>query len=266
MNKLLPALALALLALPACKDKSGGDTATSSAAPAASAAPTGVTVAVVSCGAVVAHVATLDGKMDDTGKKIFSAVCEGEPQSVRACMVSAVTMKDLDACGAHPFRSAARARAGAGPELTAADMVDYDLSSADPGWKGWVAKGPKDALVEAALGKVDGVHGARIVAMQRDGFDISFTLRKTNLAEFKKGLQTAAKRLEDHKITIVTDTADKLVWTKELLMKGVSVNKVWILKMNMKVAGKDVTCQSGGADTESLSALFETACLSLHKQ
>jgi hypothetical protein len=259
MNKLLPALALALLSLPACNDKSGGDAATSSAAPgaAASAAPTAVTVAVVSCDAVIAHVATLDAKMDDTGKKLFGALCEGEPQSVRACMVSAATMKDLDACDPHPFKGAAKA--GAGPELTAPDLVDVDLSSADPAWKGWAAKGPKDATVMA-----DGVHGARIAAKRVDAFDISFAPRKTKMADTKKGVQTGAKIMGDGvKITFVTDSADKLAWTTE-----VSGSKVWRLSMNMKVSGKDVTCTSGtmGAGTESLNALFETACLSLHKK
>ena len=258
MTKLpLSAIALVLLSLASCKDKSGGDAtaASGSAASGGAAAPASAAAAVVSCDAVIAHVATMT-KVDDTGKKIFSAMCEAEPQPVRACMVAAKTMKDFDACDPHPFKDAMKSSA---PEITAADLVDTDLSTADPAWKGWAAKGPKDGTVMA-----DGLHGARIAAKRMDAFDVSFAPRKTKLADKKKGVQTGAKMMgDDVKITFVTDTADKLEWTTE-----VSGSKSWRFAMNLKVSGKDVTCTSGtmGAGTESLNALIESSCQSLHKK
>jgi hypothetical protein len=251
----LSTIALALLSLAACKDKSGGDAPAASGSAAAPASATSVAVAAVSCDAVIANVATMT-KVDDAGKKLFAAICEGEPQPVRACMVAAKTMKDFDACDPHPLKGAMKSSA---PELTAADLVDTDLSAADPAWKGWAAKGPKDGTVMA-----DGVHGARIAAKRVDAFDVSFAPRKTKLADKKKGVQTGAKIMgDDVKITFVTDTADKLEWTTE-----VAGSKSWRFAMNLKVSGKDVTCTSGtmGAGTESLNALIESSCQSLHKK
>lgn len=57
----------------------------------------------VTCADVVAHVATLDAKIDADGKKLFEAICNDEPQDVRKCMLGAKSMKDLDTCDPHPL-------------------------------------------------------------------------------------------------------------------------------------------------------------------
>src|SRR5579871_1631945 len=129
---LAPFAALALLSLAACKDKSGGDTPAGSGSPSATAAGTAAgaasAAANVTCDAVVAHVATLDAKIDADGKKLFAALCEAKDQKIRGCMLAAASMKDLDACDPHPFKDAMKSA----PEPTAADLVEMDLSTADP--------------------------------------------------------------------------------------------------------------------------------------
>jgi hypothetical protein len=256
---LAPFAVLALLSLAACKDKSGGDATAASGAPSASAATaagTGTAAAQVTCDAVVAHVASLDAKIDADGKKLFGALCEAKDQKIRGCMLAAKSMKDLDACDPHPFKDALKP---SGPELTVADLVDTDLSSADPAWKGWAAKGPKEAKVMP-----DGVHGARIAATRVDAFDINFAQRKTKLADVKKGVETGNKIMGGTvKTTYTTDTADKLEYTSEI-----SGSKIWRFTWNMKVSGKDVTCATGtmGASSETLLAVLKASCESLHKK
>src|SRR5262249_29167193 len=159
----LPRLAVLALLLAACKDKAGGDAPAASGSPSAAATGAATAAAQVTCDAVVAHVATLDAKIDADGKKLFAALCEAKDQTIRDCMLAAKTMKDLDACDPHPFKDALKSA----PEPTAADMIEIDLSSADPAFKGWSAKGPKDAKVLA-----DGLHGARIAANGLQAFDI----------------------------------------------------------------------------------------------
>jgi hypothetical protein len=243
---------LALLSLAACKDKKSADEpAAASAAPSASAAP-----AEISCDAVVAKFESMD-KIDADGKKMLGAMCADESQTVRACFLAAKTKKDLDACDPHPFKKAMDAAAG--PEVTAADLVEHDLSTADPAWKGWIAKGPKDAKVMA-----DGVHGARIAANGINAFDITFGHKKTKLADTKKGIEAGAKIMGGSaKTSFVTDTKEKLEWVTE-----VGTSKSWHFSWNVKVSGKDVTCSSMpmGASTESLLAVLKASCESLHKK
>jgi hypothetical protein len=251
---LSPLAVLALLSLAACKDKSG-DTPAPSSSPSAAPAATAAAAAQVTCDAVVAHVASLDAKIDADGKKLFQALCEAKDQKIRGCMLAAATMKDLDACDPHPFKDALK---GA-PEPTAADLVETDLSTADPAWKGWVAKGPKDAKVMA-----DGLHGARIAANGLNAFDVSFAPRKTKLADVKKGVETGQKIMGGTaKTTYTTDTADKLEYTTEI-----SGSKIWRFTWNVKASGKDVTCSTGtmGASTETLLAVLKASCESLRKK
>ena len=252
----LPGLAvISLLALAACKDKDkpAGDTAAASVSGAASASA--APAASVSCDAVLANIAAMDSKIDADGKKLFQALCESKSQPIRACMLAAKTMKDLDACDPHPFKDAMKPAA----EPTAADLVDMDLSTADPAWRGWVAKGPKDAKVMP-----DMLKGARIAANGLGAYDITFVPRKTKLADTKKGIEAGQKIMgSSTKTTYVTDTAEKLEWITE-----VGLTKVWHFTWNMKVSGKDVTCSVGtmGAASESMVALLKTGCESLRRK
>ncbi len=255
----LTGLAVVLVvSLAGCKDKGGGDAPAASGSPSATPAATATAAAAqVTCDAVVAHVASLDAKIDADGKKLFGALCEAKDQKIRSCMLAAASMKDLDACDPHPFKDAMKGSAG--PEPTAADLIDFDLSTADPAWKGWTAKGPKDAKVMA-----DGLHGARIAANGMNAFDISFAPRKTKLADTKKGIEAGQKMVgATMKTAYLTDTADKLEWTTE-----VAGAKIWHFSYNMKASGKDVTCTAGmmGAATETMFALLKSSCDSLHKK
>ncbi len=246
-----------LACLPGCSDKSAGDSAASpgkSGAPAATAAPSAA--ADVSCDAVIAKFESL-GKVDADGTKLLTAMCAGQSQTVRSCIVAAKTMKDVDACDPHPFKGAVGAQTG--PEVTVADLVDLDLGAADPAWKGWAAKGPKDAKIMA-----DGVHGARIAANGLNAYDIAFAQGKAKLADKKKGIETGRKIMgPDVKITYTADTADNLEWATE-----VSGTKVWHFARNVKASGKDVTCSAGtmGVMTETMLAVLKAGCDSLHKK
>lgn len=252
VNTLSRLAVISLVCVAACKDKPGGDAPAASGAPSAASA---TAAAQVSCDAVVASIEKLDAKIDADGKKLFLALCEGKPQSVRACMLAAKSMKDLDACDPHPLKDAVKPAA----EPTAADLVDLDLSGADPSWRGWLAKGPKDAKVMA-----DGFKGARIASNGLNAFDLSFAPRKTKLADTKKGIEAGQKIMGGTaKTTYTTDSADKLEWVTE-----VGLTKVWHFSWNMKVSGKDVTCSAGpmGAASESMLALLKSSCESLHRK
>ena len=98
------------------------------------------------------------------------------------------------------------------------ELVDHDLSSADPKWAGWSAKGPADAKVMA-----DGVAGARLAAKgpslldrkpgSDEGFDIAFAWGKDDLASLKSNLKKGA---DDSKstLTFTKDEADRLEYTR----------------------------------------------------
>lgn len=113
------------------------------------------------------------------------------------------------------------------------ELVDHDLSSADPEWAGWTAQGPKDGKVMA-----DGVKGARIASNGRDGFDLNFKPKHVDLAELKSNLEKGAAASEGKmKLTFDTQTADALEWTQE----GYGSTSHSFVHL-MKVAGRDVSC------------------------
>jgi len=139
-----------------------------------------------------------------------------------------------------------------------AAMVEIDLSSADPAWKGWVVQGPKEAKVLA-----DGVHGARVAANGMDAFDLAFGQGKPLYKDIKSGIE-AAKKSGNVKITITTDTADKLEWTVEAGSTK-AYNFVWAIK----ASGKDMSCQTNtamGVTSEAMLAQLKTACGTLQKK
>jgi hypothetical protein len=156
-----------------------------------------------------------------------------------------------------PAASGASLPTPAAPAAAAA-MVEIDLSTADPAWKGWVVQGPKDAKVLA-----DGVHGARVAANGMDAFDLAFGQGKALVKDIKGG-NAAAVKSGNVKITYTTDTADKLEWTTE-----VGTTKAYNFVWGVKASGKDVTCSTNaamGVSSEALLAQLKTACGTLQKK
>lgn len=182
----------------------------------------------------------------------------------------------LAACGGEAKKSAPQAEASKvdapkadapkadapkpAPEKAPLEMVEHDLSSADPEWAGWVAQGPKEAKLLQ-----DGVKGARIAANKTSGFDLAFAPKKTDLAELKKNLQIGESKSEGKsKLTFTTDTPDALEWTFE----GYGATKYNFVR-NMTVGDREVTCKNNymvGIDSEELRARHIEACNTLQKK
>lgn len=146
------------------------------------------------------------------------------------------------------------------PAKPAVEMVEHDLSSADPEWAGWVAQGPKGAKIMP-----DGVQGARIAAGRDSDFDLAFAPKKTEFADLKKGLQTGADSSGGKmKLTFTTDTAEALEWTSEGYGRT-----TYNFIQNMTADGRAVTCKNnymvGIESTESLAA-HKAACATLKKK
>ncbi len=146
------------------------------------------------------------------------------------------------------------------PAPAAVEIVDYDLTSADPEWAGWTAKAPKGAQIMA-----DGVKGARIAGNGRDGFDLNFDPKHKDLKELKKNLETgAAASKGEMKITFTKDTADALEWTSV----GYGATTYSFVHL-MKVGGRDVSCGNNfmvGIRDEALLKQHVDACKSLAKK
>ncbi len=158
------------------------------------------------------------------------------------------------------------------PAPKAAEMAEFDLSTADPKWKGWVAKGPADAKVLA-----DGVNGARIAAKGPSildqkkggdqGFDMAFAWGKDDLKTLKKNLQTGADNPIGGmkvKLTWTKDEADLLEWTTE-----VGEMKSYNFVQHMKVEKTDITCKNNymmGSGNEAEHKRVMDACKTLAKK
>ena len=157
--------------------------------------------------------------------------------------------------GAGPASAGQAKEAAGGSELT-----EIDLSSGDPIWTGWVAKGAKDAKVLA-----DGIRGVRLAANGMNAFDIAFSPTKTSLKDSKKGVEFAAKSSEGKlKVTFLVDTPEKLEWKSD----GYGTTS-WNLVWNYKASGKAVSCSSNaamGASSEAQLAQLKESCLSLRKK
>ena len=139
-------------------------------------------------------------------------------------------------------------------------MIEHDLTSADPEWEGWVAKGPEGAKVMA-----DGVKGARIAAGRDIDWDLAWAPKKRDLAELKKNLEKGAESSEGKvKLTFTTETPEALEWTYE----GYGATK-YNFVMHMEVDGKEITCKNNymvGIPSEELREQHKQACLTLAKK
>jgi hypothetical protein len=147
------------------------------------------------------------------------------------------------------------------PEAAAPlELVEHDLSSADPEWSGWVAKGAKDGKVMA-----DGVKGARIASNGRDGFDLNFKPKHVDLKQLKKNLEIGAAASEGKMtLTFTKDAADGLEWTSV----GYGTTSYSFVHL-MKVAGRDVSCGNNymvGIRDEGRLQQHKDACTSLAKK
>ncbi len=158
------------------------------------------------------------------------------------------------------------------PEPKPVEMVDHDLTSAHADWKGWVAKGPKDAKVLA-----DGLKGARIAAkgpglMDRkkggdNGFDVAFAPGKQDLKPLKTNLEKgAANSSGDTKMTLTftKNEAGMLEWTAE-----VAGFKTYSFVKHIQVDAKDYTCKNNymvGSGNEAEHKRVLEACGSLKKK
>ena len=156
------------------------------------------------------------------------------------------------------------------PAAAPHDVADFDLSSADPSWKDWVAQGAKDAKVMQ-----DGYKGARLAANGPNileqtpggdqGFDVSFEWGKGDLKSLKKNILLGDKNSNGQVKNVFTkEEPGAIEWTTE-----VGTSKAYNFEMHMKVAGKDVTCKNNymiGAGNEAQRARFIETCKSLHKK
>jgi hypothetical protein len=101
---LLCALAVVSLALFACdKDKPAGETTGSKTEPASADKPADKPAgdksgADVACDAVVAKLAGFNPGSGEPEKKLWTKMCDGMPQGVRACIVAAGTLEDSQKC------------------------------------------------------------------------------------------------------------------------------------------------------------------------
>ncbi len=155
---------------------------------------------------------------------------------------------------------------------TPVEMVDHDLSSADPKWAGWTAKGPKDAKVLA-----DGVQGARVAGKgpsildQKkggdNGFDIAFAWGKEDLKSLRTNLQKGADNpIGDMKVklTFTKEEPGLLEWTTE-----VGEVKSYNFVQHMSVEKTDITCKNNimiGSGNEAEHKRVMDACKTLAKK
>lgn len=195
------------------------------------------------------------------------AACGGEASTTTAA-------SGTPAGSAKPKGTGAAAKtADAKPaEEKKVEIKEFDLESADPKWKGWVASGPADAKVMQ-----DGVAGARLAAngpsmLDRkeggdSGFDVAFAWGKDDLKELKKNLEKGAENSPaDFKMKLnwTKEDADLVEWTTE-----VGKSKSYNFVKHIKVDGKDITCKNNymvGSGNEAEHKRVMDACASLKKK
>jgi hypothetical protein len=155
------------------------------------------------------------------------------------------------------------------------EMVDHDLEAGDPKWKGWTAKGPKDAKVLA-----DGVNGARIAGKGKSmleqkpgddtGYDIHFAWGKEDLKATKKAITAEKIPVEGVKVvtTVTKEEAGLLEWTDEITTKS-GTSKTYNFVMHLNVEKTDVSCGNNfmiGAGNEAQHKAHMEGCKTLAKK
>jgi hypothetical protein len=148
---------------------------------------------------------------------------------------------------------------GADDAWTKPALEEKDLSSTGEAFKGWFAKGPKDAKV---MGDLGGVRIATPKVMGPGAFDLAWALKKADLKELKEGI-TKGSEIAKSKVTFTVDTPEALEWTSEA-----GTSKSMHFSMSFQVSGQDVSCYSmpmGFRSAEELAFMKET-CKSLVKK
>lgn len=156
-----------------------------------------------------------------------------------------------------------------------AEMVEFDLSTADAKWKGWVAKGPSVAKVLA-----DGVAGARVAGGGKSmleqkpgddtGYDIHWSWGKEDLKQLKAAMLAPKMKVDgvESKTTITKDEPGFLEWTDEITTKS-GTTKTWSFVMHMNVEKTDVSCGNNfmiGAGNEAQHKAHMEGCKTLAKK
>jgi len=155
----------------------------------------------------------------------------------------------------------AKATATATAQAGEAKLTEYDLSTAGPKWKGYVAQLPR----EGAKVMGDGSDGARLATNGREEnpFDLAWAPGKGLLPDVKKGVESVGK---DGKIKVEfkQDNAEGLEWV--LTFEG--GKKSYHFDLLMKVGTADFHCYTlpMGLDSEDQLKKHKDACKTLAKK
>lgn len=181
-------------------------------------------------------------------------------------LTAALILIAVAACGSSESAPPTPEPTGAAPPAAAApepapepaiEMADYDLSSADARWQGWIATAPAGARVMQ-----DGVNGARIAAGGRDGFDLAFKPAHRDLAQLRRNLETGAQASNGEVTLAFTEaTDDRLVWTST----GYG-STTYGFTINYSVGDREVSCSNNimmGLRDEAALAQHQAACQTL---
>ena len=138
-------------------------------------------------------------------------------------------------------------------------LEEKDLSPAGEAFKGWFAKGPKDATV---MGDLGGVRIATKIVRGPDSFDLAWAFKKPDFKEMKDNL-AKGDEIAKSKTTYTVDTPDALEWTTEY-EHGKSLN----FSINFAVSGQDVNCYTmpGGVKNPERLAFLKETCKSIVKK
>ena len=259
MHYTAPTLLLTLLL--ACGRQDAELAARDAAAPPLPSSAAATPAAVPSAAAPTAECNEIFAKLESLGivmvgmvKDGFLARCAQEPAAMRACWKAAATKDAADACDQ---LSTEIPKPPPQPSPAAVPLVDHDLSAGGPTWKGWSAKGPKDAKVVASGDEVG-------LTTEGPGlFGVWFRQRGGSLEAGKMGVESSKHSL-GVKNTITVDQADKLEWVLESIGRK-SYFFMWV----RKVGKTDVTCTGDsivGSSSPAQFAQVKESCSSLRKQ
>ncbi len=139
------------------------------------------------------------------------------------------------------------------------ELEEKDLSAAGEAFKGWFARGPKDARVMGDLG------GARIATKNGrgpDAFDLAWAFKKPDFKEMKGNI-AKGDEIAKTRTTFTADSPEALEWSTES-----GNHKSLHFSITFQVSGQDVNCYTlpmGVRNAEKLAFLKET-CRSLVKK
>ncbi|MBU1069547.1 hypothetical protein KJ975_08270 [Myxococcota bacterium] len=148
---------------------------------------------------------------------------------------------------------------GGDEDFNKPDLEEKDLSSAGEAFKGWFAKGPKEADV---MGDLGGVRIATKKVRGPNSFDLAWAFKKPDFTEMKANI-AKGDEVGKSKTTYTVDTAEALEWTTEY-EHGKSMH----FSITFEVSGQVVNCYTmpmGVKNAERFAFLKET-CKSIVKK